>query len=259
MASVTLDFDAGQIAEPLEPDIDDLGRVNVVVAKRRNGSEVTASDTDGPLGTDAIGTYRSRVDVNPETDDVLPQHASYHLILGTDPDPRYPEVSVELTGQDSGFIADVSAIDIGDLISLQNIPPELGQAAVDLLARGYTETIGSHRRVIAFNTRPGGILTNVGQLDGGASACLQTAGAHCSDITAEARTFNVATDSGPVFTTSPPAGAQIVVNDREVMTVTAISGASSPQTFTVIRDPDQRVAHAAGSSVKVYRPLRLTL
>lgn len=33
----------------------------------------------------------------------------------------------------------------------------------------------------------------------------------------------------------------------------------NPQTFTVTRDPDQRMAHPAAAEVKVYRPLRLTL
>src|SRR5688572_27126907 len=115
MATVTLDFEGQQIAEPLEPDIDDLGRTNVVIAARRNGSQATESDDTGPLGTATIGTYRTQVDINPSTDDVLPLHAGYHLALGTDPDPRYPIVPVELSEQDSGFIAEVAAIDVGDL------------------------------------------------------------------------------------------------------------------------------------------------
>lgn len=258
MASLTLDFEAGNIGDPLEPQIDDFGRINEVVASRRNGSQAIATDTDGPLGSDTIGIYRSRVDVNPLFDSDLPQHAHYHLVLGTDPDPRFPQVVVDLDANPD-LAADVSAIDIGDLLALQTIPAELGQATADLITPGYTEVIGSHRRVITFNTRQGGILTHVGQLDGDAEACLQTAAAHCSAITAEQVVFNVATDSGPVFTTSPPAGAQILVGGREIMTVVSITGTSSPQTFRVTRDPDQRVVHADGASVQVYRPLRLTL
>ena len=65
MASITLDFDAGHIDDPLEPDIDDLGRINVVIAARREGSQFTDSDTACPPGTTTIGTYRGRVDINP--------------------------------------------------------------------------------------------------------------------------------------------------------------------------------------------------
>lgn len=259
MAAITLNFDAGHIGVPLEPDIDDLGRINLVVAARRNGSQATDVDSAGSLGTAAIGTYRSQVDINPQLDAALAQHAHYHLVLGTDPDPRYPQVVVDLDANPS-LATSVSVIDIGDLLTLQSLPADMGQPNADLLALGYTEVIGSHRRVITFNTTQGGILTHVGVLDGDATACLQTAGAQLNaSITAEQVSFAVATTSGPVFTTTPPAGAQIIVGGREVMTVTAVSGATSPQTFTVTRDPDQRVAHSSAASVRVYRPLRLTL
>lgn len=258
MASVTLDFDAGHIGEPLDPDLDDRGRANVVIASSGSG-EAVASDDDGPLGTTAIGTYRTKVDVNPECVSDLRQHANYHLALGTDPDPRYPQVTVDLDANPD-LAEDVSAIDVGDLISLESLPEDLGQPTAELLALGYTEVIGSHRRVITFNTRQGAILTHVGMLDGDAEACLQTAGAELDTaITAEQVSFAVATTSGSRFTNSPPTGAKIIVGGREVMTVTAITGGSSPQTFTVTRDPDQRMAHADASEVKVYRALRLAL
>lgn len=228
MASIALDFEAGQIAPDLEPDLDDLGRVNTVIAARRNGSQVTDADESGPLGTNAIGTYRSQVDINPESDDALKYHAHYHLVLGTDPDPRYPKVVVDLDANPD-LAEDVSALDVGDLITLESLPQDLGQSEADLLATGYTEIIGSHRRIITFNARPGAILTHVGQLDNNGG--LQTAGAELgAAITAEQVSFNVATTSGPTFTTSPPADARIIVRDREIMPVTGISALSD--TFT---------------------------
>lgn len=224
MASITLDFEARQIAPDLEPDLDDLGRINTVVVARHNGSQFTDTDTNGPLGTTAIGVYRSQVDINPESDSVLPQHAHYHLVLGTDPDPRYPQVTVELTNASPEFTAEVAALDVGDLITLENLPEDLGQSTIDLLILGYTEIVGSHTRRITFNCRQGGILTHVGMLDGDAEATLQTTGAELGTaITAEQVTFNVVTTSGPSFTTSPPAGARIIVRDREVMTVTGVT------------------------------------
>lgn len=259
MASITLNFEDGQIAPDLEPDIDDFGRTNVVTAARRNGGQATVSDDTGSLGTAAIGAYKTQVDINPDSDDALPQHAHFHLILGTDPDPRYPQVVVDLDANPD-LVDGIANVDIGDVIGLEGIPADLGQPDALLLVNGYTEVIGSHRRTITFNTRPGAILTTVGFLDGDANACLQTAGAQLdAAITAEQVSFAVATTSGPIFTTSPPSGAQIIVNDREIMTVTSIAGGASPQTFVVTRDPDQRVAHDDASSVSVYRPLRLTL
>jgi len=223
--AVTLTWGAGHIGEPLLPVIDDSVRKNVVVAKRRNGSEFTDSDTTGPKGTAAIGAYKLPVDINPATDDVLPLHAHYHLVLGTDPDPRYPKVVVDLDAN-PGLKAAVTAANVGSLVALQGIPPELGQPDAEILILGYTEVIGSHRRVITLNSRPGGILSHVGKLDGGASACLQTPGAQLANsITDVQASATVATTSGPLFTTSPPAGAAIIIRDLEIATVTGIASA----------------------------------
>lgn len=223
MASITLDFRAGQVAEPLEPDIDDLGRANVITAKRRNGDSVTASLDTGPRGTVAIGRNPKDVDVNPSTDAALALHAAHHLALATEPGPRYPTITVNLNANPT-LVAAVAALDVGDRASLARIPPELGWPDADTLILGYQETIGTHSREFAFNTARGGILTHVGKLDGGAAACLQTAGAQLdSAIATEQTNFNVFTTSGPLFTTNPPTGARVIVDDRDVMTVSTIS------------------------------------
>lgn len=225
MASVTLNFRAGQVAEPLEPDIDDLGRNNVVKAKRRNGAEVVASLDTGPLGTAAIGRNPKDVDVNPASDADLPQHAAYHLALATQPGPRFPTITVNLDANPQ-LVSAVAALDIGDRLSLRTIPPELGRPEADTLALGYQEVIGSHSRTFAFNTDRGGILFNVGVLDGGATACLQTSGAQLGTAITDTQTgFPVFTSAGPVFTLTPPVGARIIVRDREVMPVASVASA----------------------------------
>ena len=258
MASITLDFLAAHIKEPLDPDIDDLGRSNVITAKGPGGEETTVSLDTGPLGTASIGRNPKDVNANPLSDDMLVQIASNRLALATEPGPRYPTITVNLDAH-PGLTAVVAALDVGDRLSLQSLPPELGRPTADTLVLGYTETIGTHSRVFAFNSDRGEILSHVGVLDGDASACLQTSGAQLGgSITDSQTSFTVATTSGPVFTTSPPAGAKIIVNGRDVMTVNSISGASSPQTFTVTRDPATAQAHASGASVRVYHPLRLT-
>lgn len=226
-ATLTLNWLAGHISGPLEPDLDDAGRANIVIAKRRDGSSATATETTGRLGTAAIGPYQTDVPVNPATDDALKHHANYHKVLGTNPDPRYPRVVVDLDAN-PGLISTASSVDVGDLVPLESIPEDMGQASAELLVLGYAETIGSHRRKITYNTRPGGILTHVGKLDGGSGACLQTAGAQLSAaITDEQTSVQVFTSTGPLFTTSPPAGAKIVVRDREVATVGAVASALS--------------------------------
>lgn len=227
MASVTLDFRAGQIAEPLEPDIDDLGRNNVVKAKRRNGAEATATLDTGPLGTAAIGRNPKDLDVNPASDLDLPQHAAHQLALATQPGPRFPTITVNLDANPQ-LVSAVAALDVGGRLSLQSIPPELGRPDADTLALGYQETIGTHSRVFTFNSTRGGILFHVGVLNGGATACLQTSGAQLAAAISDVQTaFLVFTATGPVFTLTPPAGARIIVRDREVMPVVGVASAET--------------------------------
>lgn len=229
MTGVTLHF--GQCQEPLAPDIDHVGRTNVVTVQSASGATFVDADVDGPLGTAAIGPNPKKFDVNPASDDALPSRAHYELVLATEQTPRYPRIEPNLNGH-PGITAAVAALDVGDRLSLEGIPPEFGRPTADSLVMGYTEVIGEHSRSIGFNTARGGILSHVGVLDGDGRACLQTSGAElAAAITAEQASFNVATTSGPRFTTSPPAGAGILVREREVMAVSAISSAGV-DTFT---------------------------
>ncbi|GAA4684482.1 hypothetical protein [Streptomyces youssoufiensis] len=74
-------------------------------------------------------------------------------------------------------------------------------------------------------------------------------------VTATATTLSVATTSGPLWTTAPAELPVTIAVGGEEMTVLAISGASSPQSFTVIRSANGiSKAHAAGADVRLARP-----
>lgn len=73
-------------------------------------------------------------------------------------------------------------------------------------------------------------------------------------------TLNVATTLGPIWTTTPAEFPFDVVCGGERMTVTTITGTTSPQTFTVIRSVNGVVkGHAAGSAVALADPSYSTL
>jgi hypothetical protein len=70
----------------------------------------------------------------------------------------------------------------------------------------------------------------------------------------------VATDSGPVWTTAASAFPFDVTIGGEVVTVTNITGTTSPQTFTVTRSINRAVKNqSAGSSVSLTHPAILSL
>lgn len=75
-------------------------------------------------------------------------------------------------------------------------------------------------------------------------------------IDPSATTLSVATDRGPRWVDSARQPSEFpfrIQVDGEVMTVTAISGSSSPQTFTVTRSAGSR-AHDSGAPVCLAEP-----
>ncbi|GLI00303.1 hypothetical protein [Phytohabitans aurantiacus] len=252
-----LDFDAGQIAPPIDPDIDDQHVRNDVTVKRSNGSSARAVQETGPLNVndpaddpDGVGRYDTQYDVNTASDTVLPDIAGWRLHLGTTPDIRYPQVTVDLDAAPA-LEADTDAVNIGDLITIDNLEADL----VSLMVLGYTETIGSHRRTITFNCVPASPY-NVFVLD---ESRLDTGGsdlATAEDTTSTAWSLDV-TGTALWSTTAEPYDLRVA---GEVVTVTVNNDASTPQDVTVTRSVNGVVkAHAAGESIRLADPRVLAL
>lgn len=154
---LVLDYAANEVAPPLQLVLDDLSTRNDVTVNRRDGGEAQAVLETGPLSVleppDGIGRYATKVDVNTATVDVLPDHAWWHLSKGTTNGVRYARVVVDLDAKPA-LVADVEAVDIGDVIALDNLPADEATGRVRLLVLLINEVIGSHRRVVTFDCIP---------------------------------------------------------------------------------------------------------
>jgi len=121
---------------------DDLRTHNIVTAADRQGLEATAEDSTSPLGSqappDGAGEYKQRVDVNLDDKTTLPQVANWWLRRGTVNLPRFPQVTVNLAALDASKLAEVEAVDIGDVIEITGFR----EYTIRLHVLGYTETIG---------------------------------------------------------------------------------------------------------------------
>lgn len=72
---------------------------------------------------------------------------------------------------------------------------------------------------------------------------------------ADETSLSVATSTGPLWTTDSDDVPFDVMVGGERMTVTAVTGSSSPQTFTVTRSVNDIVkAHASGTDVRLFQP-----
>lgn len=255
-AALELDFDGGELAPVLEPTIDDQLVRNDVTAKRRDGGEVRDVDQDGPLGVDSIGRYDTSVTVNVAGDGFLDDQASWRLHLGTVDADRWPRVAVDLDAAPA-LADDVDAIRPGDLIELVNLPDELAAAGVaSLLVQGWTETIGSHRRVVTFLCTPADGF-EVAVYD---TARYDTAGSELAEALDTTETgVDVETLIGPVWTTTDEPFDVII--GGEIMTVSSVGAAiADVQTFTVTRSINGVVkTHAIGEAVRLHPTPRYAL
>src|SRR5258705_6667716 len=95
---LALDFNQGQVAEEPTPADDDQRTRNLITVSRTSGSEATAEQTTGPMGTgtEGPGIYADSVALNVETDTPLPDQAYWRLHLGTVDEDRWPSLALNL-------------------------------------------------------------------------------------------------------------------------------------------------------------------
>jgi hypothetical protein len=264
-AVLALGFTAGHVAPTMEPATDDQHVRNDVTVKRRQGGERRAVDVDGPLGSDAIGTYDTSVEVNVPGDEFLANQAGWRLHLGTAEDDRWPRLVVDLDAAPS-LASDASDVRPGDLVTLSDLPDTIaGPDVAKLIVQGWTEAIDSHRRIITFNCSPAGPW-QVGEYEAaeGDPNKYDTAGsvldADGSGESSSATFIDVDTVIEPIWTTDPDEFPFDIMVGGERMTVTAIAGAGTGQTFTVTRSVNGVVkAHDAGTPVSLWNPARYGL
>lgn len=253
-ASLTLDASAGQLAPPFEPVDDDQRVRNLWKVDRKDGSSATVEDTDGPLGTATVGTYDDSVTVNLETDDLLPQHAAWLVHLGTVNGFRYPSLALNLRAIPTK-IGDwlntplLGRIDVTDIDSATAQHPA---GDISLLLEGYTETVGPKVWTVQANVSPFQPWevwkigdSRLGRLGAGTASTLHQA------YSKGATSIQVDVASGPLWvTTSSKFPFDVNIGGWQV-TVTAISGTSSPQTFTVNALPADL---DSGAQVTMWKP-----
>jgi hypothetical protein len=265
--AVALDYAQAHLSDKLQSKPDELYIRNSVTAARKNGSSVTVQDMTSRLSTseppNGVGLYdRGTATVNCRYDADLTQLAYWLLALGTIDEPRYPAVTVELHRSQllasTSLSQQVVGIDSGDYFTISNPPVWLPQFDIECLTLGYTETLAKFRWAMTFATRPGApwrviALDSATGNQARADFYGQTLnGAHNSSTTS----LSVATASPyPLITTAAGDVPFDIEITGERITVTAVSGAASPQTLTVTRSVNGVVkSHLTGESVSLWRP-----
>lgn len=281
--ATVFNFAAGVFAPGFVPTFDDAPTRNDVTAARRNGGTARVQKLTGPMNVndpiddpDGVGRFDTRVDVNTASDDSLVGHASWHVAKGTQPDPRYKAITIDLDAAPE-LSPVVDALEVGERFDVENLPVKWQADPALLLLVGvkenYPSGAGDFRRLVTLVAVPYRVfeITIVGADDGSTDlrgAAVDTDNSTlAAGVTSSATSLSVASTGGTLWTTDSddwnPAlngGGLYIVVGGERMRVTNITGAASPQTFTVARSDNGVVlAHSAGAPVHVAYPARVGL
>lgn len=263
-AAMTLDASLGQPAQPLTPVDDDYLTINQFTAARTSGSSYTYVDTVDALSVASIGEYAQNVTLPFYQDgEQLSDYASWKVNTGTIGGYRWTPLMMWLHRNPELLAAWLAAgvMSRVDIINLNTARSQFSSNPESTLVQGYTEVIDQFLYTVSANTSPYAPW-RVGEFaadTGDTNPYLLRADTDGSTITqayaAGATSIQIATVAGmPVWTTvADDCPLQINVQGYPV-TVTAITGATSPQTFTVSALP---TAVPANASTSLWQPCLL--
>lgn len=245
-----------QLSAPPEVTYDDSNLRNDITASRVNGSTIEVQQTTGPLAIsvppNGAGSYPQTISVNTNTDTALADTAGWALHLGTVPTPRYPQLSVNLAQ------AEITAALYWQLLALapDTMITLAGQQAdtITQLVRGYTEQVGGYTHTLTLNCAPGDPYLCATVDDSISRTDSDTTTIHTAmNTTTGSMVVDIA--DGTLWTTVSADWPFDVIAAGERMTVTAVSGTSSPQILTVTRSINAVVKpHLINEQVTLFAP-----
>ncbi|MFG2699526.1 hypothetical protein [Streptomyces sp. NPDC048386] len=153
--ALVLDWTAGLI-DAITPKDDTRAAFNEITVKRIDGSEYTYTLQTGVNSVESIGLIDTSADLSVYLDTALPSQAHRRVQLATVDEMRYPLISLSLANTRVYAMLDqVYAVDIGDLIRLENIPADYGAGYVDLIVVGIQDAEGPQDWSRGFVCVPG--------------------------------------------------------------------------------------------------------
>jgi hypothetical protein len=261
-ALATASFTASQIQQGFASTGDTQLTVNDVTASAPDGTTARQQLLTGAMSVQpppaGIGRVATQISPAPQTDPLLNQIASWYLAVRSIDDDRYPAIPFQMVRASTPQA--VALLDVGDFLKVTGTPAWLPPPPVSQLCAGFAETWFPAARweldINGIPERPYETAQAGAAAGTAGNAKADTAGSQLTaGITSAAASFTVATTAGPVWTTAGINFPFDIVIDREQMTVSAISSATSPQTFTISARSVNGVtmAHSAGAAVALYR------
>lgn len=257
-AQLSLDSTAGNLLGSLVPKADDLTAANAFTVSRKNGSSATYVAPE--VSSDStVARRESSLTVNTADDTLLYSRASFEVAKQRVDDYRYPDIRFSPAKSLALAQAWLDAR-VGhriDVLHLPSLIPTYPPADVALLVTGYTVAWNSRYWEVRPNTSPyapyrsfviqGTVSDTKWRLDAGASATT-------AEVLPGGTSMTVASTDGTLWSTSAGDYPIDVSVGGARVTVTAVAGGSSPQTFTITANAYRL---PAGAKVALWRPPKL--
>jgi hypothetical protein len=168
-SALTLSGAGGEILN-IEPRLDDQGLTNDMTASREGGVTVRAVDQ---VSIDDYGLYRDSITLLTTLDGEVQDAANWKVFTASTPQVKVPVAEIDLGQASAAQKTAILALEIGDRITLANLPSQAPAASMDFFIEGYTEQITDALYRIAFNLSPAE-LSGVWQLDSPVYSVLGT-------------------------------------------------------------------------------------
>jgi hypothetical protein len=241
-----------ELSDQLAPKFDDSLVVNDMTVTRTGGSSYQCTQYNGPMGITKVGQYDSSGEYSLATDDQCQRMAEWLVNIGTAPESRFPSIPVIArpapSDADPEFVSGVILIGIGDRLDIVTPPTWVSYEDAKQLVVGMTERLDDYEHNLSIVTAPWSPW-DVGAWQaaryGTSTATLSTG------INSTATSLSIAS-AYPYWTVTAGFLPIDIMIGGERMTVSAISGATSPQAFTATRSVNRVVkAHLAGAIVEL--------
>ena len=210
-----------------------------------------------PPAQGGIGSYAQSYQIQLAADDLIADEAGWLLHVGTVDQARLPGIMIDLANEDAAAILDdVLDLDLGGRLVITSPPRRLGFNPVTQLADALTETLWYDTLTIGIAGVPEMPYEVVAA--GSGMHLAPSAGVVSSAESTTSTSWSVAassTDSTQLWSVNAADYPQNWMTDGEEVTVTAMSGSSSPQTATVTRSVNGVVkSHLSGAAVTTWPP-----
>jgi hypothetical protein len=270
-ATTTLSLSSGQVAPPFQPIDDDQSTRNSVTVTAPDGSSYRYQKTSGALSIQAppngAGEYDATATANAYYAYVIRNIAAWLVGLGTVDKPRYSALRTNRANNNvvvsgwSGPFGQLLAVDLMDKVTVTGMAPSGLYDDAELTVVGIVELLHTQRHELAFICLPEeprhvGVVANAAS-PASTDSRMDTGGSQLAlGYTSSATSLSVQTSPNTqLWTTAAGDFPFDIIVGGERMTVTNITGSSSPQTFTVTRSVNGVVkAQGALTDVRLFKP-----